>query len=816
MTGPPGPCGTRVEIKVIYRRHATKPGISGINYNGGTFNFPTTWAEDASTLTGTDALWELTIYGTTDYTSGSPVYSHCIFGPIRAGVPGAQGNSAYFRLYYTSADPTPTQPGDGSYVSIGPPLNWYATYDLAKAVLDLARRHGNTTARIYILPASYTGTLTSGSVTYGAPFPIPEGEAGSQGQGVWFYMLYQRSATKPTAPTWDSDDSTTGTWDGRNYGTPDDWFTSVPSGTDNLYMMPMKLYYPTLSVSYGEVIEIPACVVSGGTTTGSGVGPDLVVDRYGRIFDAADNFIPSGKIRPLSAVVQTTKTCIGFRWTEEVNQFATTDVHLKTYTDGLGCAYLTWPDSRSCQGQKWNAVLNLPPGQRGTVEISVPPLAVESVPNDTCGPPTCKTVRIPFNTPAADTVAPTVCIRWSASESAIFFSWTEPVNGFEKSDITFSTSITTGTLEEITGDDYLARTVWKLPVTLGASAVTTTATIAVNSVTDDAGNQNPAAMKALVIPPSTSTTTPPSGTTLICSKSATIDDLDWLNSVSSRTPNAGGAFMGVSDFVKIGDYLYGVAQIIHRADGGGLFNSREAGAVIFRVDVDGTNCSVVKAYANITQAARSLTGFRNSAYWFEGSGYLYSGIVGQGGGHNADGNVGRVFSQTADISGCITNHGVNYRSRLGREGTSGFESDYGIHGATNSPMRVRGEELLLISGFGNFWNSQNPDDEYSDINNWQMLRFYNTLGFNIPVLRTNARTGWDIVTELARVTNSIVGFDKGRLVFRPRRQRTATLSAGLAAVDDEMEYNNGAEPLPTSGLILIDDELIEFTMEFDS
>ena len=211
----------------------------------------------------------------------------------------------------------------------------------------------------------------------------------------------------------------------------------------------------------------------------------------------------------------------------------------------------------------------------------------------------------------------------------------------------------------------------------------------------------------------------------------------------------------------------------------------------------------------MTQGARSLTGLNTDVYWFEGTGYLYT----VGAGHDADGVVGNVFSQSS--GGCITNHGLNYRSVLGRQENLTFNPDYGIHGATNSPLRVLGDDIYMISGFGSFWNASSRETnggltDASQITNWQLIRYSQNLVMRIPILVSNNRNGWDIVSEMARITNSIVGFHRGQLFFRPRTPITATLSASLGISDTTMTYANGDAPLPTSGLILIDDELIEF------
>ena len=347
-----------------------------------------------------------------------------------------------------------------------------------------------------------------------------------------------------------------------------------------------------------------------------------------------------------------------------------------------------------------------------------------------------------------------------------------------------------------------------MPLTIPSSLDPIALTVAVpaSSVEDRSGNENAMFSEVIDVTPLDSTATPPAGTTLIFSHNASYGNLDWLNSVVSRTP-AGGGFMGISDLTKIGNYLYGVTQIMHRSDTTAtrLSSTMEAGAAIFRINLSNNQNAIVKAYTHYTQAARSLAEFRNEAYWFEGSAYNY--VFGEG--HSADAKIGNVFSQTA--SGCVKSHGVNFRSQLGRVERSGdFNNDYGVHGGTLSPMRTRNNVMNLVSGYGNFQLMQDGEDPAADIDNWQLLQFAQNVPLRLPLLETNGRTGWEIVTEIARITNSIVGFQQGRILFKPRSSLTATLDGRINSSATTLNFEQGERPLPTRGLILIDNKLIEY------
>ena len=167
--------------------------------------------------------------------------------------------------------------------------------------------------------------------------------------------------------------------------------------------------------------------------------------------------------------------------------------------------------------------------------------------------------------PALDTVPPTVCVTYSQFDGELRFQWTEPVNGFEASDITLASTpaISKGAL---TQDDDLD-SLYRMPITLtGAGDIQRiTVTIPADSVTDNAGNANAESVTILDAATPDTTVTAPSGTTLLWSVNETFGNLSWLNTAINRTP-AGGGFMGVSDLMKVGDRIYGVAQVMHRRD----------------------------------------------------------------------------------------------------------------------------------------------------------------------------------------------------------------------------------------------------------
>ena len=807
-TGEQGCCGTSLETIAVYRRHPQAQGVpptTGVDYGSSGFSYPG-WSRTIPT--GTDPAWQITIYGYTNYTSTTTTYTHYISGPVplgargSAGAPGQHGTSVWAETYYIAAPAAPSAPSSTTWN--GSSFSNVDTW--TKSPPMPAENQKLYVATAYGYTMYDTSNTASYSVQWSCPYEVPSGCQGCEGVSSDVVWIYQRSASLPSAPVFNSGDPTTGTYDGTTFVPATGWSTSNPVGTNDLYIVAATLKSDN-TIKYGCLISIPS--TTSGSTQGCPVTyPDVLIDRTARLLDMAGNRLaPNAAVPPSSGIVQSRTVEISFLWSEAVRGFTTGDVRLLNFNCDNAAATLTWPSPRPTQGTTWTATLNLPADTSGEVEISVPVGAGESVRvAGAHGPQVERRLRIRYNTAGISSCAPVVDVNYNAYEGVVLFKWNEEVNDFTADDITFASTptIAKGVLTKNADD----ATLYEMPISVPATATDLTVTIAQNAVTNDAGVSNAAHTETIRITPRTDATGVPAGTTLIWSVEQPFQSLDWLDSVLSRTP-AGGAFMGVSDLTKIGNYLYGVAQIMHVQDANRtkLSTQTEAGGAIFRVNLSTNTGEVVKAYARYTQAARSLVEYQNQAYWFEGSGYNY--VFGDG--HAADDKVGRVIAHSPTSSGCTMDRGVNFRSKLGRETTSGFQDNYGIHGGTISPMRVRGDDLLLVSGYGNFQLINDPDSDAADTDNFVIVQYGQRIPLRMPVLQTNERTGWAIISEIARMTNSIIGFEGSRVVFRPRGIFTATLTGALSSTATTMSFEQGSRPLPPRGLILIDDELIEYT-----
>ena len=112
---------------------------------------------------------------------------------------------------------------------------------------------------------------------------------------------------------------------------------------------------------------------------------------------------------------------------------------------------------------------------------------------------------------------------------------------------------------------------------------------------------------------------------------------------------------------------------------------------------------------------------------------------------------------------------------------------YGIHGGMASPMVAENGNVHLVPGYGDlrFIKSSryrtrdrqaNKSEPVTDIDNWQWLVCSKALEKRIPLLRTNGRTYYEVLKELAATFFCYLGYDERRnFVFKFKEPKQALL-----------------------------------------
>ena len=320
------------------------------------------------------------------------------------------------------------------------------------------------------------------------------------------------------------------------------------------------------------------------------------------------------------------------------------------------------------------------------------------------------------------------------------------------------------------------------------STTNTKATITVSANSAQVANSNPAVLGPeedtsktfeIAAPTAIAQVT---GADTVCVLEKDIIRNDFLNdAVAHLGSDAGGAFTGVLESVLIGDSLYLVVQVrkfTQTIDDDGelvtpenpenFLSDLQAGAALVRVNTANCQFELLKAYSDVALAARSLTVDDMTLYFLEGSHYMYEDAV-----IFSDSNwrekVGYLY-KLEHPSGIIEEVGLNWRSATTEENPDTETTDYfyGVHGATTAPIAISNEALHIITGFGNFDDIGQPRGEYpvDRIGNWNWIQYHDQINQRLSEVLTNGRTGFDILKDIAILTNSIIGF-KNDTFFYP-------------------------------------------------
>lgn len=519
-------------------------------------------------------------------------------------------------------------------------------------------------------------------------------------------------------------------------------------------------------------------------------------------------------------VVDRTLTLM-FNWNRPVNGFTQGDVQLFFWDNAAQQAAVSGHLSNFVGGNGeriFSATLNLPANHIGTCVVLIPIQSAAASDDDTLlGPLIPRSIEISYNTEARQPTIPDVTIvvpsTVRSTPQLVRFNWTEAVGGFDASDVDLVGVGDSIVNFQQTDEDGMNYSGYINPPAndMGTGSIT----VRMNSA-QGASNPGPAMDRTVTFNYDTTTAvnTDITGATVISTRTKTTDD---------------GAYNGVFEVKQVGDYAYWLTQIMH--DVGSTPNNfidedRMAHAELVRIDKRDNSVAIVKAYDYITTAGRSFTEHKNELHLLEGSHYMYLGnddidtIVVAG----DDGVNKRVRTYAwKDNVGNIVRISGTMPIEVGRTWRSAFvnpdeeeaprDEHYGVHGGTASPMISKDDVLHFVAGYGNL-NDNITDIEHavSDYDNWQSIQIGTKLNLRVPLLETNDRTGWEIMQDVAKITDSVIGFDVDRFFSEPHDPASALLNGAIDASANSASIDNAnRDMLPTSGLALVGNELIRYT-----
>ena len=294
------------------------------------------------------------------------------------------------------------------------------------------------------------------------------------------------------------------------------------------------------------------------------------------------------------------------------------------------------------------------------------------------------------------------------------------------------------------------------------------------------------------------------GTTTICSESFTFENNPYLNAVLEGSKR-GGAFIGGTGMAKLNQFLYGVIQIQKKREvGNRLDPNAEAGAVLIAADVNNNACTILKTWEFVTEAAQKLVVHNGYVYFFEGSAWSSRSAEG----------MGHLYRINQSNMNHIEEVGLVWRS------DEPTEADLfkGVHQKTISPLLSVGDKLNMIVGYGFLENLLNEVDDPEDadpstlIDNWQWIEYSNVLNQRVDLLKTNKRTGYDVLRELALITNAVFGVKNNQFFFVPLQPYSAELEGSISQTGNvsSISYAKADDNFPNSGYLFIGSELFEY------
>ena len=303
--------------------------------------------------------------------------------------------------------------------------------------------------------------------------------------------------------------------------------------------------------------------------------------------------------------------------------------------------------------------LDNPGGIAGEFTIGVNAESARGLLSNTIGPPSgnvterSETFRYDFT----DCVYPTVAIDIPADidfeaevdeiykglKNIVYFIWSEPVSGFNSSDITITdeNGSDVNGLEITTPESYGSSAIYISTITFPDGEGTAKITVKAYSAI---GTSNPGPIQDISKSINYDTTmsrdcvvTDISGEDGEFSQVTTgdigVEDNPYLDdALIYNGDHAGGFFNGVLELRKAGNFIFRVVQVAKQASGY-LRNLEQAGAALVRINIndfveddiviDSEKFDIIKTYSDVALAARSLTLHDGYLYFIEGSHYIY-------------------------------------------------------------------------------------------------------------------------------------------------------------------------------------------------
>lgn len=149
-----------------------------------------------------------------------------------------------------------------------------------------------------------------------------------------------------------------------------------------------------------------------------------------------------------------------------------------------------------------------------------------------------------------------------------------------------------------------------------------------------------------------------------------------------------------------------------------------------------------------------------------------------------------------------------------RSWTSFFVDEARLLDRCISPFRQKGDSTFFIVGFDPpdsalGFDVEEPRNSQSE-QNWLWQEISADVSLKLPKLNTHRRRAWDVLTELATITHTTIGFEQDRFSMR-KRDAVRTRLTNDALADDAFLQVEDTTEFPASGFVLIRTEVIQYS-----
>lgn len=149
-----------------------------------------------------------------------------------------------------------------------------------------------------------------------------------------------------------------------------------------------------------------------------------------------------------------------------------------------------------------------------------------------------------------------------------------------------------------------------------------------------------------------------------------------------------------------------------------------------------------------------------------------------------------------------------------RSWTSFFSDEARLLDRCISPFRQKGESTFFVVGFDPpdsalGFDIEEPKNAQS-LHNWLWQEVSADVPLKLPILNTHRRRAWDVLTELATITHTTIGFEEDKFTMRTRDAVRARLTNDSVIGDAVLQVDGTAE-FPSSGFLLIRQEVIKYS-----